>query len=115
MIREKNKNTDSNHSNKLAERGLWDPELVAIISDVIGSPNIVSKTSVEHENYHFLEWENSSGKSDVMLEIHNDVAYLRINRDRYRPAQERMALGGIAARYGLKLDEYLDIDLEKDE
>ena len=115
MIREKNKNTDPNYSDKLVERGLWDPELVSIVSYVIGSPNIASKQSVEHENYHFLEWENCQGKSDVMIEIHNGVAYLRINRDRFRLAHERVSLEGIAARHGLKIDEYLDSDLDKDE
>jgi hypothetical protein len=116
MMHEKNRTTGPNSSDKLVARGLWNPELVALITDVIGSSNISRKQStvIENESYHYLEWSTRhTEKSIVMLEVRNGAASLQINLDRtFRPPSERIALEGVAARHSLKIEEYRDIDLD---
>lgn len=105
---ERNLKLDPNYSDKLAEKALWNPELIAEISHVISSAIIGTKMTVESESFHHLEWLTSSMKSDVIVEIRDGVSRLLVNIDRYRPHRELLALEGIAARHGLEMGEYDD-------
>ena len=103
-----------NYSNKLSERGLWDPDLIVAISHVIGSGAIGTRQTITSSNFHYLCWDNASGAADVAIEISNDGAFLLLNRDRYRGHLEQIALEGIAASFSLQLGEFQDPKKEID-
>ena len=97
-----------NYSDKLSEKGLWDPDLIVAVSHVIGSGAIGTKQTITSDNFHYLCWLNASGAEEVAIEISNDGAFLLINNDRYRGHLERIALEGIAASFSLQLGGFED-------
>jgi hypothetical protein len=109
---------ERNKSKTLVANGLWNPELIAAISYIIGGANITFNTSVdatasEPGEYHCLAWASSCGKEvNVSLEITNRDASepprvpanrLMLGCTEYRTERERLALEGVAARHGLEL------------
>jgi len=92
---------------KLANEWLWNPWLVADITRCIGQ-SIGSSQSVQKDSFHYLEWSNSNGKTDVYLEIRDGQQHLMVNIDRFRGNNERLALIGIAATYNLIYGECTD-------
>ena len=107
-MNEKNVLPIDNYSNKLSEKGLWDPELIVAVSHVIGSGAIGTRQTIIANNFHYLCWVNASGDPDVAIEISDEGAFLLLHRDRYRGHLEKIALEGIAASFSLTLGEFGD-------
>ena len=87
----------------LANNSLWNPWLVADITRCTGQSISTSQT-VQEEDFHYLEWSNGS-RIDVYLEIRDGKQHLTVNINRFRGHNERLALIGIAATYGLTYGE----------
>ena len=107
MNEEKAVSIDQNYSDKLADRGLWNPDLIAEITYVTGA-RIVTRQSVQSEGFHFLEWATNSDRTEVIIEIRDDVTSMIVNIDRFRTQKDDLALTGIAAKYGLQYGECTD-------
>ena len=107
MSEEKVVSIDQNYSDKLAERGLWNPDLVAEITYVTGA-EIVTRQSVQSDGFHFLEWAINSSRTEVAIEIRDGVSSMIVNIDRFRTQKDNLALAGIAAKYGLQYQECSD-------
>ena len=107
MSEEKVVSIDQNYSDKLADRGLWNPDLIAEITYVTGA-RIVTRQSIQSEGFHFLEWANNSNKTEVIIEIRDGISMMIVNIDRFRSQKDDLALAGIAAKYHLQYGECED-------
>ena len=86
----------------IANDWLWNPWLVADITQCIGQSSCISTSqTVQEEGFHYLEWSNSNNKTDVYLQIRDGAQSLIVNTERFRGHNERLALIGIAANYNL--------------
>ena len=92
---------------KIADNWLWNPWLIADVTLAV-SQTIGSHQTVQSEGFHHLTWCSSDGRGDVMVEIQDGESILLINIDRWRSHREVLTLEGVAARYGLKMGEYID-------
>jgi len=89
-------------SDKLADKGLWNPDLVSEITYITGG-KLMSKQTLENEGFrHQLEWRNTSNKTELILEIADGIANLIINPDCFMSQRDELALLGIATKYNLK-------------
>lgn len=109
--------TEKNHSDKLADKGLWNPKLVAEITHITGG-KITLRQSFENngsgDDFNSLEW-STAGNADVIIVPgkNNDADNIHwmmiINTNRYRLQRDELALRGIAAEYDL---EYIEDDAD---
>jgi|TARA_R110001583_G_scaffold4214_1_gene24764 hypothetical protein len=106
MSKEKVVSIDQN-SEKLADKGLWNPDLIAEITCVTGA-RIITNLSAQSQGFYLLRWVNNSGRTEVIIEIQDRVSSMIVNIDRFRTQKDELALDGIAAKYGLQYGECND-------
>ena len=109
MSKENVVSIDQNYSDKLADRGLWHPNLIAEITYVTQA-RIFKKITLQNDGLHFLEWASVTNRAEVRIEIRDGVSKMLINTDRFRTQRDELALSGIAAKYGLQYGEFEDVN-----
>jgi hypothetical protein len=109
MSKENVVSIDQNYSDKLADRGLWNPTLIAEITYVTQA-RIFKKITLQNDGLHFLEWASVTNRAEVLIEIRDGVSKMLINTDRFRTQRDELALSGIAAKYGLQYGEFEDVN-----
>jgi hypothetical protein len=107
MSEEKVVSIDQNYSDKLADKGLWNPELIAEITYITGCGKVIADSQGDK---HFLEWLTNSGREEVTIEINdgNEPNKMMVNMDRFRTQRDELALIAVALKNGIEHVESKD-------